>query len=76
MQLNRFGLRILLSTATLLTLTTSEGMAQDLSLFRGQTKPDCIQDGLQKKYVSQSHNFQLNLFYCGREEYTTQPPFR
>ncbi|ERT09184.1 hypothetical protein M595_0874 [Lyngbya aestuarii BL J] len=55
---------------------TSKVMAQELGFWGEQTKPHCIQDALPKQDVSQEENSKIILFHCGREEYTTQPPFR
>lgn len=76
MQLNRFRFGFVLTSVTLLSLMTSKVMAEELGFWGEQTKPHCIQDALSKPDVSQEENPKIILFYCGREEYTTQPPFR
>ncbi|MGB3192469.1 hypothetical protein [Lyngbya sp. PCC 8106] len=76
MQLNRLKLGFFLTSVTLLSLTTSKVMAQELGFWGEQAKPHCIQDALLKPDVSQEENPPIILFHCGREEYTTQPPFR
>jgi hypothetical protein len=76
MKLHRFSLSMILTTATLFTLTTSQVIAQESRFFGERAKPDCIQDALPNEDVSPEKNLKNSRFHCGREEYTTQPPFR
>ncbi|MEB3278505.1 MAG: hypothetical protein VKK42_06220 [Lyngbya sp.] len=76
MQLNRLRFGIILATVTLLTLITSKVMAQESGFSGVRAKPHCIEDALASEDVSQRENLKSLLFHCGREEYTTQPPFR
>lgn len=76
MQLNRLRFGLILTGVTLLSLTTSEVMAQESGFWGERPKPPCIRDALPQQDVSREENPKLLLFHCGREEYTTQPPFR
>lgn len=76
MRLNRLKFGLILIGITLLGFPASKAIAQESGFPGEMAKPHCTEDVSGRDNVSGGENLKRLLFYCGREEYTTQPPFR
>ena len=76
MNINRLNFTIFLASTAFVTLAPAEGMAKEISSCFTQVEPSCFRDVDSIKNVSRWESNQFEIFMCGREEYTSDTPYR
>lgn len=76
MNINRFNLIIFLASTAFVTLAPSEGMAREVSSCFTPVEPSCFRDVGSIKNVSRWESSRFEILMCGREEYTSDTPYR